>query len=314
LSVIGIDLGGTKISGAVFDRGGNVTSRRAVPVGSRAGKDVGLAIRTLIDELDHDRGGQGSLEGVGIAVPGISHAEAGLVWAPNIPGWDSYPLRDEIQGAFSVRVSVDSDRACAILGESWKGSARGCRNAIFLAVGTGIGAGILVDGRVLRGAHDIGGAIGWMALDRPYRTEYVSCGCFEHHASGSGLAKVAREMLAHEEEYTGILRERHPEELTAEEVFRAYDTGDPLAASVVRQAVEFWGMASANLVSLFNPERVIFGGGVFGPALRLLPDIVREAIRWGQPISMTNVAFHGSALGSDAVLTGAGRLALGGLA
>lgn len=182
---------------------------------------------------------------------------------------------------------------------------------MFLAVGTGIGAGILVDGRILRGAHDIGGAIGWLALQRPYRQEYVPCGCFEHHASGTGLAKVLREEIARDPAYAGPLQGKRPEELTAEDVFKAEEVGDLAAARVLHEAVQFWGMACANLVSLFNPERIIFGGGIFGPALRFLPEIAREAARWAQPVSMTQVTFHGSALGSDAVLTGAGHLALG---
>ena len=102
--------------------------------------------------------------------------------------WDDYPLRDELQRALGspTAVVIDSDRAAYILGETWQGAARGARDAIFLAVGTGIGAGILVDGRVLRGHADIAGAIGWMALDRPYRERYAGCGCFEGHAFGTG--------------------------------------------------------------------------------------------------------------------------------
>ena len=106
---------------------------------------------------------------------------AGRVWAPNIPGWDDYPLKAEIKAAVSdqaVKIAIDSDRSASILGEAWQGAARDCRNAIFLAVGTGIGAGIFVDGRVLHGAHGIAGAIGWMALDRPFRPEYVALRMF----------------------------------------------------------------------------------------------------------------------------------------
>jgi glucokinase len=314
MSVIGIDLGGTKISGAVFDPGGAIAAREVVPLSSRSGGEVGLAILTLVRTLRSGPLRPEPVEAIGVAVPGISHAEFGTVWAPNIRGWEEYPLRDEIEREFPGRVSIDSDRACAILGESWKGNARGYRNAVFLAVGTGIGAGILVDGHLLRGAHDIGGAIGWLALQRPYRQEYASCGCFEHHASGSGLAKVARELIAEDPAYSGLLRRKRPAELTAEDVFQAEEAGDPVAGRTVREAVEFWGMACANIVSLFNPERIIFGGGVFGPALKFLPEIAREAARWAQPVSMTKVTFHGSALGPDAVLTGAGRLALGTLA
>src|SRR5678810_995824 len=102
-----------------------------------------------------------------------SNSKNGTVWAPNIPGWDNYPLLEEMRKiSGDIPVSVESDRSCYILGEMWQGNAKGTGNAIFLAVGTGIGAGIVVDGNVLHGANDIVGAIGWMALHHPYKEEY----------------------------------------------------------------------------------------------------------------------------------------------
>ena len=209
-------------------------------------------------------------------------------------------------------LAIDSDRAAYILGETWRGSARGARDAIFIAVGTGIGVGILVGGHVVQGHAGIAGAVGWLALQRPYRAEYVSCGCFEHHASGPGLVKVAHELIADDPSYTGELRPEtaSTDGLTTALIFSAYERGDPIARRVVDDAVELWGMAAANLVSIFDPEIVIFGGGVFGPAVRFLDRIRDVAVRWGQPISMRRVTFAASTLGGDAGLYGAGRLAL----
>jgi glucokinase len=203
---------------------------------------------------------------------------------------------------------VESDRAASILGEVWQGAARGCRNAIFLAVGTGIGAGILVDGRVLRGAQDIAGAVGWMALDRPFRPDYAQCGCFESHASGEGIAKVAKAMSARSKSYRGPLGSKRS--ISAHDVFAAHEHGDPLAEEVLAEAIRFWGMASANLVSLFNPEMIVFGGGVFGPAKRFLNEIAAEARRWAQPIAIQQVKFEASQLGGDAALYGMAYAAL----
>jgi len=310
--VIGIDLGGTKVAGAVVRRDGAIVHRQVESLDGRTGTDVGRLIAGMVRALAREAGPQ-RCEAVGVCVPGISWSESGRVWAPNIPGWEDYPLRDELLGLFEDRrpvVSVDSDRACSVLGELWKGAARGCSHAVFLAVGTGIGAGIVVDGKVVRGANDIAGATGWMALERPFREEYVSCGCFEYQASGAGLARVARDYLRERRDYRGELRRLDPDAITAREVFAAYDRHDPLAEDVLRNAISFWGMAAANFVSLFNPEVVIFGGGVFGPAVRLLPDIAAEARRWGQPLSMRSVRFVASSLGSDAALYGAARLAL----
>jgi glucokinase len=314
MAVIAVDLGGTKIAAALFDAAGTPIRKEASLLEGRQGNEVGALIVGLAKKLQENANKDGHhVEAVGICVPGISFSRTGRVWAPNIPGWEEYPLLDEMHDAFdtkNTRIGIDSDRACYILGEVWKGAARGCRDAIFLAVGTGIGAGILVDGRILRGAHDIAGAIGWSALDRPFMQKYVSCGSFEYHASGEGIAKVAREYLADDASYRGKLAAKERSAITARDVFEAADAHDPLAEKVLGECIEFWGMATANLVSLFNPEKIIFGGGVFGPALRFLDAIMAEARKWAQPISIGKVKFEGSLLGSDAGLYGAAHLAL----
>jgi glucokinase len=179
-----------------------------------------------------------------------------------------------------------------------------------MAVGTGIGAGILIDGNVLRGSHDIAGAVGWMALNKPYKSEYIPCGCFEYYASGEGIAKLAREVLTQDQSYRGSLRQQDPAQLTAYHVFNAYDDRDPLAVHVIKECIDYWGMAVANLISIFNPEKIIFGGGIFGPAAKFIPDIKEEATKWAQPISVTQVSFERSGLQGDASLYGAGFLAL----
>ena len=320
MAVIALDLGGTKLAGAILTRRGKMLYQTAVPLARRRGRAVGELIVTEINNLlAFARSKRLKVSSVGVAVPGIVNPRSGRVWAPNIQGWRSYPLQRQIEATTSspaIRVVIDSDRACSILGEAWQGAARGCRHAIFLSVGTGIGAGILVDGKVLRGANDIAGAIGWLALDRPFRREYVACGCFEHHASGVGLAKVACELLAQSQTKTPALQHSNPPalvqsiSLTANEIFAAYERHDPVARNVLAQAIEFWGMAVANLVSLFNPEKIIFGGGVFGPARRFLNDIYAEARKWAQPISINRVKLEGSKLRGDAALYGAARLAL----
>ena len=314
MSVIAIDLGGTKVSAALITSDGEIRARGHALLGRRGGNDVAALVteqcHALLAEV---RSSGGAVPGaVGIAVPGIYHAGTGTVWAPNITGWDDYPLRDELERALgpTMRVIIDSDRAAYILGETWHGAAVGARDAIFLAVGTGIGAGILVDGRVLRGHADIAGAIGWLALDRPFLDRWKSCGCFEYHASGPGLTNVARDLLAVTPSYAGGLRGLSSSDLTTTRLFEAYDHGDELAVRVIDSAVELWGMATANLVSLFNPETIIFGGGVFGPAVRFIDRIRAEACRWAQPISMQQVRLVASTLGGDAGLYGAARLAL----
>lgn len=312
MSVIGVDLGGTKISVAQFNSEGEILQKETAKLEGRKGSEVGFLIQEVINKFS-TQAGTNKIDAIGICVPGIYYSRTGRVWAPNIPGWENYPLLDEIKSTLTgknIVVNIDSDRACYILGETWKGAAKGCKDAIFLAVGTGIGAGIMIDGKILRGSHDIAGAIGWLALDKPFRKEYKACGCFEYHASGEGIAKVAKEYLLHEKNYSGILKKIPVEKITARDVFESYKTNDPISVRVINEAIEYWGMTAANLVSLFNPEKIIFGGGVFGPAVQLIDKIILEAKKWAQPISINHVVISASSLGSDAGLYGAGFLAM----
>lgn len=312
MALMGIDLGGTKIAFALFDNAGNIISKQTIQIDSRRGSEVGNLITVTAAMMLAGAGSSGDpAEAIGISVPGISRREKGTVWAPNIPGWDDYPLLKEVRTiAEQVPVIIESDRACYISGEVWKGSSRGCRDAIFLAVGTGIGAGIIVNGEILRGAHDIAGAVGWMALSRPFKSRYTICGNFEYYASGEGIARQAAEYLSKHQEHDGELRTDREGKITTQDVFSAWRRGDTIATGIIQQAVEYWGMASANLVSIFNPEKIIFGGGVFGPAADLIPEIKLEAEKWAQPISIREVTFEPSSLGGDAGVTGAGYLAM----
>ncbi len=312
MAVLGIDLGGTKLAYAIFSEDGAVLSKETVPLGRCEGHEVGMLITDLICRLlKSNEKQENKILSIGISVPGISNSKSATVWAPNIPGWTDYPLLKEVTSITGgLPVAIDNDRACYILGELWQGNARGCRDAIFLAVGTGIGAGIVVNGEVLRGSNDIAGATGWMALSRPFENHYTGCGCFEYHASGEGIAKVARSLLSTDNEYRGELRTKTAEKITSHDIFEAFGNGDLLAKRVIDQAVEYWGMAVANFISLFNPEKIIFGGGVFGPARSLIPEIAREAAKWAQPVSITQVSFDVSGLEGDAGVYGAGFLAL----
>jgi glucokinase len=295
--ILALDLGGTKLAAALMHPDGELLTSKTMALEGRQGKQVGQLIVQMLDEFVGQAKRSGDRIGaMGIAVPGIYNQKDGTVWAPNIPGWDYYPLLEEISaflGSSPTRVRIDSDRACYILGEYWKGEAAGCSHAIYLAVGTGIGAGILVDGRVLRGSQDIAGAIGWMALRKDFQTPYTQYGCFEYHASGQGIGLNAL-----------------PDFRNASEVFSAYDRGDSKAVALIDNAILCWGQAAANLVSLFNPDMIVFGGGVFGPAAKFIDRIYEEACRWAQPVSIRQVRFVSTALGDQVALYGAAYLAM----
>lgn len=312
MSLIGIDLGGTKLAIAAFTADADMTAHETVPLEKRTGAAVAeLMVQQLEKFLRLQKGKNDPVRAIGICVPGISNRKDATVWAPNIPGWEHFPLLREINAvAPGIPVSIDSDRTCYIMGEVWKGAARGCTDAIYLGVGTGIGAGILSDGHFLRGKYDAAGAIGWMALEPPYKSTYKQCGCFESRASGDGIAKLATELLDEMPAYNGMLRRLSSAEVTAAAVFAAFEKKDDLAVEVIRRCVELWGMAVANLISLFSPEKIIMGGGVFGPAIPLIPAIAAEAAKWAQPLSMQQTEIVASPLGSHAGCWGAGLLAL----
>ena len=309
-AVIGMDLGGTKLSGALFTREGDIIHTQETLLEGKEGAEAGaIVVQQLIDLDEYAREGHFQLHSVGICIPGISNQSSGTVWAPNIPGWEAYPLHRELKNSLSnpdIPISIESDRNCYIMGEIWKGSARSCSNAIFMAVGTGIGIGIVANGQIINGSNGIAGAVGWLALDRPYLSDYDHCGQFEYYASGIGIRRNAESLLKQGIESKHLVSG----EISTMDVFSAYTQNDQIAIKVIDQSIEYWGMAVANLVSIFNPEKIIFGGGVFGPAIQFLDRILEEAGKWAQPISIQQVKLEASTLEGNAGLLGAGYMAI----
>jgi len=310
--VIGIDLGGTKCAGAVVNAAGEILYVTKEKLEGKKGKDVGLLIKDQIHDMQGYCKGSGlRISGVGVSVPGISNKNKGKIWAPNIPGWEEYSLKEELISVFDgkdILVEVDSDRACTILGEVWLGSARNCRNAVLIAIGTGIGMGALIDGHVLQGSEGIAGAIGWWGLSDTYRSEYKQFGDFEYHASGDGIVRIAGDLIDDIE--SDYINQHTIRDLVTKDIFDLYEKNDPIAIKSFEVAIRYWGIAVANLVSLFNPEKIIFGGGVFGPGVRFLDDIFIEAKKWAQPIAINQVELVGAELGNDAAILGASKLIL----
>lgn len=309
-AVLGFDLGGTKLSAALFRRDGLLIHKTEHLLDNRTGAEVGsLVVEQVLAMLEEATSKGHKVSSVGICVPGISNQTDQTVWAPNIKGWEAYPLLQEVREVLrdpALTVSIESDRSCYILGEMWKGKARNCKNAIFVAVGTGIGMGIVANGQIINGANGIAGAVGWMALDRPYTNAYDPCGQFEYYASGPGIARGAENLIRKGAKSKYL----QAGQISTKKVFDAFAKKDPVAEEVILRCIEYWGMTVANLVSIFNPEKIIFGGGVFGPAIPLLDKIFEEAKKWAQPISMQKVILESSSLMGDTGLYGAGFLAL----
>jgi glucokinase len=250
------------------------------------------------------------MKAIGVCIPGIVFARSGRVWAPNIPGWDLFPLRSRLAMKTKVPLVLDSDRSAYVLGEQWCGAARGKKDVVFLAVGTGIGAGILSGGRLVRGSHGIAGAVGWFGLDPRFKREYAAMGCFEAEASGGSVGRKAGEHIASGEPtlMKTIVRGR-TEKITARTVVEAARRHDPLAGHILDMAVIYLAMGVANIVSLLNPEMIVLGGGLFQASDLLLDPVRREFKKWAQPLAARKVRIELSELGEDAGLYGAAKLA-----
>lgn len=283
------DLGGTKLTAALVNPRGRIVARRSAPVDKSSRLAPVRQIVALAEDLRRENGSV-RLRAAGIAVPGLVRAN-GTVWAPNLPGWQALPLARLLRRALRIPVYVESDRNAVVLGEAWRGAARGLSDVVVLIVGTGIGAGILSGGRLVRGAHELSGCAGWMAFTDPSTPQARRCGQLESLCAGPAIARAARAA-------------------TAAEVAAAARRGERASLRVLRNVGTQLGLAVANLVSLFDPQMVVLTGGVFHAAGWILPSLRRAARQHAQPLSVRKVKITVSRMGGDANLLGAAYLAL----
>ncbi|MEN6604179.1 MAG: ROK family protein [Bryobacteraceae bacterium] len=281
-TVIAVDLGGTKMAMAEVDERGAVARKIKEPAERRPEVTVDRIAQAV------ERRGAAA---AGIVLPGIYDQKTGMAWAPNLWGREQVPLREMLEARLSsIRVVVESDRSGYVLGEQWLGAARGLRDVVFVAVGTGIGVGIITGGRLISGAHGIAGAAGWFALDPRWRHDYAATGCWEAESAGPAVARRAGAA-------------------NAQEAARAARQGDKAAREAFDHAADYLAMGIANLISLLNPEMVVLGGGLMQVA-DLVIDRIREGVpRWAQPIAAGKTPIELTTLGEDAGLLGAARLA-----
>ncbi len=301
--VIALDVGGTKITCGLVLLNGDVLFSATVPTSLDSSLPVVGQIAGLVsDALDRTPRDVTAMA-LGITVPGWVDRRNRTVWAPNVSGWNNIPLEQQLAARIPLPLALDSDRSAYVRGETWLGAARGLRDVVFLAVGTGIGAGIIVDGRVVHGHDDLAGAVGWMALNPSFVDLYARMGCFEAEAAGNALGRKGRERLA---DGAGAA----PEPSSAEEIVRAAIAGDARNLRLIDEACVYLGMGVANLVSTLNPEMVVLGGGLFQAGQYLLQKVRAEFVRWSQPFAACRVRLELSSLGEKAGLLGAARIAI----
>ncbi len=270
--VVGVDLGGTKLFGALADLGGNILDEVDISRHGTSGEDSYNRLVELIDTLMASPKLQGRpIRGIGVGAPGLTlHKEGVVRWAYSL-NWSNYPLKAKLAERYGLPITVDNDVNLAALGELWFGSAQNAQNMILITIGTGIGAGIIIDGALYRGSHEASGEIGHFLPGREFLGQnYEDFGAFESLASGSGIATRARKVSKNGKK--GLASR----DLLAEDVFDAARQGQGWARAVVDETVDYLALAIANLSVAFDPDVIVLGGGVTRSADLLVAPILRR--------------------------------------
>ena len=311
--VVGVDIGGTNLRAASIDRTGKILSRKSRS--SDAKKGIEYVMKNLISLLTeiiaYER-----VSSIGIGIPGIIDIDKGiLTQAPNISEVKNYPFKEKLihQLGSDIDVTIENDAHCAALGEWWLGAGKEVNSLIILTLGTGLGGGIILNGRLWRGANGMAGEIGHMTIDPDGpRCNCGNFGCLESFASAEAIRRMVREALRNKNLDT-ILRNQI-ENVTIhdipETVSRAARIGDKFALEIWASIGKVLGIAIANLTNLLNVEVIIIGGGLSNSWELFIPSTMIEAKKRGLSAPMENAEIKKCELGDDAGLLGAGYLAL----
>jgi len=313
--ILGVDLGGTKILTAVANSQGKMLSRdHSITPAQKGHKAV---IQSILESVHRALGRAdvaiSDLIVVGVGAPGLLNPETGILFtSPNLPGWRDVPLRDIIQEKLGKKTFLINDANAAALGEFYFGAARGARNFIYITISTGIGGGIVIDGKIYSGAIGAAGEVGHMTVDDD--GPICNCGnrgCWETLASGTALAREARHRIE-EGVRTSILEyaDGDVEKVNPQVINSAARQGDSLAKELIGRTGYYVGVGLANLVNIFNPELIVIGGGLsnigdmlFEPAFKVAGErAYREAFQ--------AVRFASAELGRNSGVLGAAAFAL----
>jgi len=313
LPVLAIDLGGTKIMAAIISNNGKIIAKERFP--TNAAKGPQSVINNLFSAIDKLLSLQNTelsqLESIGIAAAGAIDTNKGVITeSPNLAGWSDIPLRDIVTEKCHIKTFLLNDASAAALGEHRFGAGRGTNNLIFVTASTGIGGGIIIDGKLYSGTSGSAGEIGHMTIDvNGPKCTCGNTGCLETLASGTAVARDAIGRIRQGEKST--LTEMVKGKITAEKVGIAAQSGDPLSMDVISRAANYLGIGMANIVNIFNPEIIVVGGGMSKLGDFLL-DPVRQIVRERAfPISAQAVRIVTARLGDDAGIYGAAVFAFG---
>ncbi len=305
----GVDVGGTTVKIAYFDETGAMLDKWEIPTvtendGQRILPDIADSVNAYLDGHAVDRA---SLIGIGIGVPGPVN-DSGVVNKCVNLGWGVLNIPETLTPLTGLPVKAGNDANVAALGEAWKGGGQGCDNMILATLGTGVGGGIILNGRPVNGVHGAGGEIGHLVVN-PFEPERCGCGkygCAEQYCSATGVVRVAKRHLVNSRRESLL---RQCPELTCKDVFDAAKAGDILAQEALEQVYDYMGQFLANVCCVVDPEIVVLGGGVSKAGQPLLDGAKRYFDRYIFHAS-NSIRFALASLGNDAGAYGAFKLVL----
>ncbi len=305
----GVDLGGTTVKIAFFNNLGELLDKWEIPtVTEDNGGHILPDIAASINRYRRDRNlDSDDLIGIGIGVPGPVDGKGVVNKCINL-GWGVFNIQDALWSLTGLPVRAGNDANVAALGEAWKGGGNGCDNMMMATLGTGVGGGIIIDGKPVSGVHGAGGEIGHLVLDH-LETEACNCGkkgCVEQYCSATGVVRVARRHLAASDAPSSL---RAMENLTCKDVFDAGKAGDALALEILETVYEYLGRFLANVCGVVDPEVVVIGGGVSKAGKMLLEGAKKYFDKYIFHAS-SSIRFALASLGNDAGAYGAFKLVL----
>ena len=309
----GIDLGGTTAKVGLFTTAGELLEKWEVPTDtSNAGEHILENLAAAVQGKMQEKGlTADQVEGVGIGVPGpVLNSRIVPIICANLGGWGNRNVAEELSALLGgIKVLVGNDANVAALGEIWVGAAKGCRSAVMVTLGTGVGGGVIVNGRVIDGAHGAGGEIGHITVNR-HETATCGCGkhgCLEQYSSATGVVRCMKKLLDQNPDTPCTLRGT---DFAAKDVFDAARSGDVLAAREVDEMTDTLGMALASIAATTDPEMFMIGGGV-ARAGEVLFDPLREHYKTYAFKSCRETPIVAATLGNDAGIYGSVRLIVG---
>lgn len=305
----GVDVGGTTVKLGLFDVQGSLLDKWEIPTvtenhGEAILPDVAKSILAKLEERGIP---EGDVAGIGIGVPGPVDRNGRLVGRAVNLGWESFDIPKALGAYIKVPVKAANDANVAAFGEMWQGGGKGYENMVAVTLGTGVGGGIIVDGRLLAGATGAGGEIGHLHLQDD-ETESCNCGnkgCLEQYASATGIVRLAKRRLA-EDDKASVLREG---EISAKSVFDAVKAGDAVAVEIAERFGDYLGKGLAIVSAVVNPEVFVIGGGVSKAGEILLTFVVPNFQKYAFP-QCRGAKFVLAELGNDAGIYGAAALVL----